>query len=86
MSICVRSVLARCLAAVLIFAAIPADAQIHRSKKAIAEFKRIEPCPANGNRYGPCPGWQGAGQPRAHRQRPQSAAQISRGRFSIENN
>lgn len=35
-----------------------ADAKIARSKKAIAEFKRIEPCPANANRYGPCPGWQ----------------------------
>lgn len=29
-----------------------------RSKAAIAEFKKLEPCPANGNRYGPCPGWQ----------------------------
>lgn len=30
----------------------------NRSKSAIAEFKRLQPCPANGNRYGPCPGWQ----------------------------
>lgn len=35
----------------------PIDAA-QRSKAAIAEFKRLQPCPANGNRYGPCPGWQ----------------------------
>ena len=37
---------------------IGADAKISRSQKAIAEFKRQQPCPANGNQYGPCPGWQ----------------------------
>lgn len=35
-----------------------AEARIHRSSEAIAQFKREHPCPANGNRYGPCPGWQ----------------------------
>ena len=34
------------------------DAKIPRSREAIAEFKQLQPCPANGNRRGPCPGWQ----------------------------
>ena len=34
------------------------EAKIPRSRAAIAEFKQTQPCPANGNRYGPCPGWQ----------------------------
>ena len=33
------------------------DAKIPRSREAIAEFKQLQPCPANGNRYGPCPGY-----------------------------
>lgn len=37
--------------------AVTADAKIHRSRDAVAEFKRIQPCPGNGNRYGPCPGY-----------------------------
>ena len=47
--------IAALLAAII---AVPAEAKIHRSRQAIAEFKRQQPCPANGNRYGPCPGWQ----------------------------
>lgn len=42
--------------AILLLSSVSNAAQ--RSKAAIAEFKRLQPCPANGNRYGPCPGWQ----------------------------
>ncbi|MEY2632215.1 MAG: hypothetical protein RIR00_869 [Pseudomonadota bacterium] len=28
-----------------------------RSRAARAEFQRLHPCPANGERRGPCPGW-----------------------------
>lgn len=38
--------------------AAPADARIPRSKVTVAEFKRANPCPANGARRGACPGWQ----------------------------
>lgn len=34
-----------------------AIAKTARSRIAIAEFKKLQPCPANGNRYGPCPGY-----------------------------
>lgn len=47
---------AAALAALLLFGA--AEAKTPRSRQAIAEFKKEQPCPANGNRYGPCPGWQ----------------------------
>ncbi|MBV5337562.1 MAG: HNH endonuclease [Deltaproteobacteria bacterium] len=40
------------------FCAQIAEAKIPRSRYAIAEFKQMQPCPANDNRYGPCPGWQ----------------------------
>lgn len=33
-------------------------AEIPRSAKAKAEFKRIHPCPSNGMKHGPCPGYQ----------------------------
>lgn len=36
---------------------VSADAKIARSREAIAEFKRLQPCPATGNRAGPCPGY-----------------------------
>lgn len=29
----------------------------HRSHTAVAQFKRARPCPANGRRSGPCPGY-----------------------------
>jgi hypothetical protein len=29
-----------------------------RSRAARAEFQRLHPCPANGERRGPCPGWR----------------------------
>lgn len=29
-----------------------------RSRAVVAEFKRLQPCPATGKRSGPCPGWQ----------------------------
>jgi hypothetical protein len=35
----------------------PAEAKIHRSHAAIAQFKREQPCPATGNQIGRCPGW-----------------------------
>ncbi|SOY56020.1 hypothetical protein CBM2585_A60225 [Cupriavidus taiwanensis] len=31
--------------------------RISRSHAAVAEFKRLNPCPANGGRSGPCPGY-----------------------------
>jgi hypothetical protein len=34
-----------------------AEAKRARSHKAIAEFKRENPCPANGRRSGKCPGY-----------------------------
>ncbi len=43
------------LALVIGLSAMPAEA---RSKKAVAEFKRENPCPANGNKRGACPGYQ----------------------------
>lgn len=46
-------------AILLSLALLPSHADAsQRSKRAIAEFKREQPCPANGARYGPCPGWQ----------------------------
>jgi len=36
----------------------PAEAKTHRSYAVKAEFKRLNPCPANGNRRGPCPGYE----------------------------
>jgi hypothetical protein len=36
----------------------PADASPGRSHAARAEFKRLNPCPANGAARGPCPGWE----------------------------
>lgn len=38
--------------------ASPWSLATQRDKRAIAEFKRAYPCPANENKYGPCPGWQ----------------------------
>jgi hypothetical protein len=32
-------------------------APIHRSAAVKAEFQRLHPCPANGLKHGPCPGW-----------------------------
>ena len=41
------------------FMALNAEgAEAQRSKKAIAEFKRENPCPANGNKRGNCPGYE----------------------------
>lgn len=37
---------------------LPADARIQRSKTAVAEFKRENPCPANGAKRGTCAGWE----------------------------
>ena len=46
------------LLAGLVLFAFAAEAKTPRTKQAIAAFKKEQPCPANGNRYGPCPGWQ----------------------------
>lgn len=35
-----------------------AEAKVPRSKAAVSEFKRQNPCPANGQRKGKCPGYQ----------------------------
>ena len=35
----------------------PAEAHQARSHAAIAQFKKMHPCPANGRKTGPCPGW-----------------------------
>ena len=53
-----QSLLRTSLAILLTLMCVAAEAKIPRSRQAIAEFKRESPCPANGNRYGPCPGWQ----------------------------
>lgn len=36
---------------------LPADARPQRDHKAIAAFKRENPCPSTGQRRGACPGW-----------------------------
>lgn len=38
--------------------AMPAEARIPRSKAAVAEFKRANPCPVTGRGRGACPGWE----------------------------
>lgn len=47
----------RAAALALLLAATLADAA-PRSPAVRAEFQRLNPCPANGKRRGPCPGWQ----------------------------
>lgn len=46
-------------AVILLFAALsnPAEGHQHRSHAAVAYFKATNPCPANGARRGPCPGY-----------------------------
>ena len=47
------------LAALLTATLITApEAKTQRSYAVKAEFKRLNPCPANGNRRGPCPNYQ----------------------------
>jgi len=41
----------------LAFAATATEAQQERSQTAKNQFKAMNPCPANGNTYGPCPGY-----------------------------
>lgn len=36
---------------------IDSEAKTQRSHSAISQFKGTHPCPAHGNRSGPCPGW-----------------------------
>lgn len=51
---------AQILATVALAASLthPAEAKTHRSYAVKAEFKRLNPCPANGKRRGPCPNYQ----------------------------
>lgn len=41
----------------LAMAATASAYAVQRTPAARAEFKRLNPCPANGQRRGPCPGW-----------------------------
>lgn len=41
----------------IVVTAMHAESKQYRSHQAIAEFKREQPCPANGNKRGPCPGY-----------------------------
>jgi len=34
-----------------------ASGAIYRSSAVLTAFKKVHPCPANGNKSGPCPGW-----------------------------
>lgn len=46
------------IAALLLLLAVAVAAQAApRSAAARAEFKRLQPCPATGQRRGPCPGY-----------------------------
>lgn len=45
-----------CATAALLLS-VSAEAKQYRSAKAKAEFKQQNPCPANGNRKGSCPGY-----------------------------
>lgn len=47
----------RLLAALLIAAAASAAGATERSRQQRDEFKRQQPCPANGQARGPCPGF-----------------------------
>ena len=42
----------------IVLMSTPAAARIPRSAAAVSEFKRHNPCPANGHARGSCPGWQ----------------------------
>ncbi|MFA7278613.1 MAG: HNH endonuclease signature motif containing protein [Sterolibacterium sp.] len=46
------------VAAILVASVSTIDAKIYRSAAAIAEFKRLQPCPSTGKTRGACPGWQ----------------------------
>lgn len=43
--------------AALLVLALPAEAQPRRTRAAVAEFKRLNPCPATGKPQGACPGY-----------------------------
>ena len=51
-------VLAVVVSYILILLPVDSYAKTHRSYAVKAEFKRLNPCPANGNRRGPCPNYQ----------------------------
>lgn len=44
-------------AALCVASTAPAAGAIERSRTAVAEFKRQQPCPSTGRSRGPCPGW-----------------------------
>lgn len=43
--------------AIFLVLAAPADAKPHRLHAAVAEFRQLNPCPANGRSRGACPGY-----------------------------
>lgn len=49
----------RALLSLSLFLALgsPVEGRQPRSHSAIAQFKKVHPCPANGRQTGPCPGW-----------------------------
>lgn len=49
--------LAIILALTAVFSLAHSEAKQSRSYAAKAEFKRLNPCPANGKKRGPCQGW-----------------------------
>lgn len=46
------------LAAALVVTLASSSWAAQRSAKAVAEFRRANPCPATGKARGACPGWQ----------------------------
>lgn len=49
--------LAAIAAFTLLFATAITDAEA-RDRRVPRQFQKLHPCPANGHRTGPCPGWQ----------------------------
>jgi len=49
--------LTACLGAAFLMLAMPAEAAPQPSRAAMAEFKRMNPCPATGEAKGACPGY-----------------------------
>lgn len=47
-----------CAALLVLVAFAAAAAELPRDRRTVAEFKRANPCPANGKTRGACPGWE----------------------------
>lgn len=52
------SLLGIVVATLLLCIPTESEAKTHRSYAVKAEFKRLNRCPTNGNRRGPCPGYE----------------------------